>query len=431
MLKPEEIKCEDVVSEISSARTSSPTLWTSPAPSITHDEEKATSCSKSSPAPTVHLPAVLIYFNNHINKPPSRQEEGTTAVKPEEIKSEDVVSEISSTQPSATLSTNPAPRGTQDEEQMGSSSPAPSVQIPAVLIYFQNHSNKSPSPQEECSTALKPEEIKNEDVVSEISTTQTPPATPTPSPRETAKDKDEGLSHQCSECERSFTTPGKRMAFCSESSSAPTVHFPTVHDHITEPPSHQGDCITMLKPEEIKCEDVVSEISSTRTSSPTLCTSPSPSITHDEERMASCSESSPAPTVHIPAVLIHFHNHIKKPPSHQEDCITMLKPEEIKREDVVSEISCTQSSAPLHTNTSPRHTHDEEKTTSPAPTVHLPAVLIYFNNHVKKPPRHQEECTTLLKTEEIKCLMSVLTVSSCCEHTQWNSSSSALFLNDR
>ena len=37
----------------------------------------------------------------------------------------------------------------------------------------------------------------------------------------------------------------------------------------------------------------------------------------------------------------------------------MLKPEEIKCEDVVSEISHTQSSATLLTNTSPKHTHDE------------------------------------------------------------------------
>ncbi|KAL7868789.1 hypothetical protein SRHO_G00101730 [Serrasalmus rhombeus] len=206
------------------------------------------------------------------------------------------------------------------------------------------------------------------------------------------------------------------MAFCTESSSVPSVHFPTVHNHITDPPSHQGDCITMVKLEEIKCEDVVSEISSTQTSSATLCTNPSPSVTH-EERMASCSESSPAPTVHIPAVLIHFHNHIKKPPSQEEDYVTMLKPEEIKSEDVVSEISHTQSSATLHTNTSPKHTHDEEKTTScsesfPAPTVHLPAVLIYFNNHIKKPPSHEEECITMLKTEDIKCEEDVSEISS-------------------
>ncbi|KAL7858779.1 hypothetical protein AOLI_G00188810 [Acnodon oligacanthus] len=202
------------------------------------------------------------------------------------------------------------------------------------------------------------------------------------------------------------------MAFCSESSSAANVH-----NHITDPPSHQGDCITMLKPEEIKCEDATSEISSIQTSSATLCTNPSPSITRDEERMAFCSDSSPAPTVHVPAVLIHFHSHIKKPPSHQENGVTMLKPEEIKSEDVVSEISHNQSSATPHTNTSPKHTHNEEKMTScsessPAPTVHLPAVLIYFHNHIKKPPSHQEECITMLKTEEIKCEVDVSQVSS-------------------
>ncbi|XP_036433785.1 zinc finger protein 184-like isoform X1 [Colossoma macropomum] len=207
MLKPEEIKCEDVVSEISSTQTSSATLCTNPSPSITHDEEKMASCSETSPAPTVHLPAVLIYFNNHIKKPPNYQEEHTTVLKPEQIKSEDVVSEISST--SSTLGTNPVSRGTHDEEQMGSSSPAPSVQIPAVLIYFQNHSNKPPSHQEECKTVIKPEEIKSEDVVSEISSTQISSATPciNPSPRQTQKNTDKGLIHQCSECERSFTTP--------------------------------------------------------------------------------------------------------------------------------------------------------------------------------------------------------------------------------
>ncbi|KAL7858780.1 hypothetical protein AOLI_G00188820 [Acnodon oligacanthus] len=141
------------------ATQTSATLCTNPSPSITH-EGKMASCPESSPAPAVHLPAVLIYFNNHIKKPPSRQEEGTTMVKPEEIKSEDVVSEISSTRASAPLCTSPASRATHDEEQMDSSSPAPSVQIPAVLIYFRNHSNQPPSHEEECKTVLKPDEIK-------------------------------------------------------------------------------------------------------------------------------------------------------------------------------------------------------------------------------------------------------------------------------
>ncbi|XP_036433775.1 zinc finger protein 391-like [Colossoma macropomum] len=201
------------------------------------------------------------------------------------------------------------------------------------------------------------------------------------------------------------------MASCSESSPAPSVHFPTLliyfHKHIKKPPSHKEEGITMLNPEEIKCEDVASEISNTQTSSATLRTNPPPSITHDEERVASCSGSSPAPSVHFPKLLIYIRKHSKKPPSHQKEGITMLKQEEIKCEDVLSENSSTQTPATLLTNTSPKPTHDEERTastsvSSPAPSVHLPKVLMYLPKPIKKPPSHQEESITMLKPEEIK-----------------------------
>ncbi|KAL7858785.1 hypothetical protein AOLI_G00188870 [Acnodon oligacanthus] len=201
------------------------------------------------------------------------------------------------------------------------------------------------------------------------------------------------------------------MASCSESSPAPSVHCPKLliyfHKRIRKPPSHKEEGITMVKPEEIKREDATSEISSTQTSSATLYTNPSPSITRDEERMASCSESFPAPSVHFPKLLIYVRKHIKKPPSHLQEGITTPKQEEIKCEDVVSEISSTQTPTTLLTNSSPKPTHDEETTastseSSPAPSVHLPKVLIYSPKPIKKPPSHQEEGITMLQPEQIK-----------------------------
>ena len=76
--------------------------------------------------------------------------------------------------------------------------------------------------------------------------------------------------------------------------------------------------------------------------------------------MASCSGSSPAPNVHVPTVLIYFHNYpeatIKNSPSHQGESITK---EEIECEDAVSEVSSAQtSSATPHANVSPRRTQE-------------------------------------------------------------------------
>ena len=63
-------------------------------------------------------------------------------------------------------------------------------------------------------------------------------------------------------------------------------------------------------------------------------------------------ESSPAPGVHSPNIPIYLQKHLTTSPSHPEDGISVMKSEEVKCEDELSDPSPT---TPL-TNTSPRQT---------------------------------------------------------------------------